>query len=278
MSGIVFMKSKQLATLHEFYVSRIGCQLWLDQGDCLIFRHGNFLFGFCERDSVDAAVMLTFVYENREEVDRMFASLEPISTTTPSVNPKYKIYQFFATDPEGRTLEFQHFANPVARHRSGENLLLSRRSIREFSEEQIPERVLREVLDVSRFAPTANNSQPYYFKILRDTATLEWLSTVRGSSTGPLAKAPLAVAICADPAVSGRFAQDACIAAYHFMLAAWFCGLGTCWIGGMDRDDVKPRIGIPLDHHVATVTPLGFPAERQVPAPERKCLDDFVRD
>lgn len=277
MSGIVFLKSKQLQVLKEFYLDRIGCQLWLAQADCLIFRHGNFLFGFCERDTVDASLMLTFFYESKEEVDRMYSRLKAISTTSPQMNPKYNIYQFFATDPEGRILEFQYFADPVAQFRTGQDLLLSRRSIREFTRDEVSEDVLREILEISRFAPTANNSQPYYFKIIRDRQTIDWLSTVRGSSTGPIGRAPLAVAIYSDPAASRRYEQDACIAAYHFVLAAWFHGLGTCWIGGMDRYDVKERLGLPADHHVATITPLGYPRDRQVPVPERKGLSEFIR-
>ena len=277
MSAIVFMKTKRLEELREFYMTRIGCQLWLDQGDCLILRHDNFLFGFCERDTVEASVMLTFFYDSKEEVDRMFASLETISTTSPRLNPKYNIYQFFAADPEGRALEFQYFADPVARFRSGEELLRSRRSIRDFTQRPVPDKVLQNVLDVSRFAPTANNSQPYYFRVVRDKSILEWLSAVRGASTGPLGRAPQAVAICSDPTISPRYEQDACIAAYH-ILAAWFCGLGTCWIGGLDRSDVKEKLDIPSDHHVATITPLGYPSDRSIPTPERKSLKDFVKD
>ncbi len=277
MSGIVFMKSRQLSVLKDFYQTQIDCSLWLDQKDCLLFRHGNFLFGFCQRDSVDTSIMLTFFYDTKEEVDRMYSKLEPSSTTSPETNMKYRIYQFFAKDPEGRILEFQHFSDPVAEFRSGEDLLLSRRSVRDFTGEQVPDALLQDILNISRYAPTSMNKQSYYFKFIRDRQTLEWLSTVRGSSTGPIGRASTAVAICSDPTVSLRSDQDACIAAYHFMLAAWFHGLGTCWIGGMNRDDVKSRLEIPKEHYLATVTPLGYPRQRLIPVPDRKGTDEFVR-
>ncbi len=277
MAGILFLKTRQLSELRRFYTEQVGCNVWLDQEDCVIFRHGNFLFGLCERGQSDVGVMLTFFYDRREQVDRMYRRLQPIATSSPVDNNRYAIYQFFARDPEGRTLEFQHFSNGAAAFRSGDDLLRTRRSIREFEPRSVPEDVLETVIDASRFAPTAKNTQPYYFKPIRDRETLDWLATLRGRSTVPIGRGPMAVAICSDPHLSKRHVHDGCIAAYHFMLAAWFIGLGTCWIAAMDRDDVKQRLRIPLDHFVVTVTPLGYPKGDLPPPPLRKPLEEFIK-
>ncbi|MBN1212909.1 MAG: nitroreductase family protein, partial [candidate division Zixibacteria bacterium] len=230
MSGILFLKTRMLEELKNFYIQRIGCELWLDQGDCLIFRHHNFLFGFCRRDEVENKAMLTFFYESRDEIDRMYDRLKESAMNKPALNEKYHIYQFFALDPENRPVEFQYFDHAVSEYMTGDKLLLSRRSIRKFENRTIPDDLLDKVFEFSRWAPTARNTQPYYFKIIKDRAVLEFLSQTRGDSTKPIGNAPLAVAICADPNVSNRYIQDGCIAAYHFILAAWFYGLGTCWI------------------------------------------------
>jgi nitroreductase len=84
------------------------------------------------------------------------------------------------------------------------------------------------------------------------------------------------VAITSDPRKSKRYVQDGCIAAYHFLLSAWLYGLGTCWIAAMDREDVKDALHIPQDHYIATVTPVGYPAESPAP-PERRPKDEMVR-
>lgn len=278
MSGILFLKTKDLSPLKEFYTSRLDCEIWQDQGDCIIFRHGNFLFGFCERSEVEDKAMLTFFYESKEEVDRMFSRLEEIAVSKPVNNEKYNIYQFFARDPEGRTIECQYFNAPVSQYFVGDQLLLTRRSVRRYTDEPIPQELLDKTFDICRWVPTSRNSQGYYYKIIKDREILEWLSRTRESSTAPIAKAPVAVAICADSTITGRADQDACIAAYHFMLTAWFFGLGTCWMGGMNRDDIKDRLGIPPTHYLATVTPLGYPSERQTKAPNRKPAKDFVKD
>ena len=51
MCGIIFFKTQKLAELRNFYINKVGCELWMDQKDCLIFRAGNMLFGFCQPDS-----------------------------------------------------------------------------------------------------------------------------------------------------------------------------------------------------------------------------------
>ena len=107
--GIIFFKTKILQKLYMFYINEIGCQLWLDQGTCQIYEFGNMLLGFCTGDETEIEVIITFFYENRELVDSMYSKLKRHASFPPRYNYQYKIYQFFAKDPEGRTIEFQCF-------------------------------------------------------------------------------------------------------------------------------------------------------------------------
>lgn len=159
---------------------------------------------------------------------------------------------------------------------TGIDLLKTRRSIRYFdTKREIEHKILWNIFELCRYAPTSKNSQSYYFVVIKDRKILDYLGSVRGEYSAPIARAPMAVAICSDPNLSRRYIQDGCIAAYHFMLAAWIYGLGTCWIAAMDRDDVKDAIGVVKDHYIATITPLGYPTE--IPqVPERKRVEEFV--
>jgi len=278
MHGIIFFKTQKLNELKEFYINQIGCALWLDQGDCIILKNGNMLLGLHGQESADIDALITFVCDSRAEVDLYYNKLKTQSKSTPSYNEKYKIYNFFASDPEGRELEFQFFEHHIENYLDGEQLLLTRRSIRHFTDDKIPYDLLNKVLDLSRYAPTALNQQPYYFKIIEDKALIQKLSEVRGKSSSPIGRAPIAVAIISDPDISKRYIQDGCIAAYHFLLAAWQYGLGTCWIAAMDRDEVKEILGINPKHYVVTVTPLGFPKGDIPQAPERKEVSWFLRE
>lgn len=275
MSGIVFYRTTNLEMINKFYANKIGMKIWLNQPDCLILNHGNMMLGFCEGATIDHEGMMTFFYPHREDVDRMYELMKNYRTSELVMNKKYSIYQFFASDPEGRALEIQSFLHPLPPHLEGTELLTQRRSIRQFTTDPVPEKLLWDIFETCRYAPTSKNSQAYYFVVIKNSEQKKALASKRDRASRPIDQSPIAVAICSDPGKTLRPEQDGCIAAYHFILTAWSHGLGTCWIAAMDRDDVKDILNIPRGHYVATVTPLGFPA--QIPdAPERRNATEMV--
>ncbi|PWI46765.1 glyoxalase [Candidatus Heimdallarchaeota archaeon B3_Heim] len=112
MAGIVFLRSQDLEKMKFFYTS-IGSKIWIDQGDCIIFKHDNFLFGFCEGDKISKDGLLTFFYKNKQDVDDIYQRLQQQTAAKPTENTEYNIYNFFTTDPEGRKLEFQTFLHEI---------------------------------------------------------------------------------------------------------------------------------------------------------------------
>jgi len=111
--GIVFLRTSRFDDVKNFYIDRIGMKVWVEQPDITILQHGNLLVGFHKQDVSDLDALLTFFYDTREEVDAMFAKLSNCATTEPRENAKYKIYNFFGADPEGRKIEFQTFLHPL---------------------------------------------------------------------------------------------------------------------------------------------------------------------
>lgn len=153
--------------------------------------------------------------------------------------------------------------------------LKTRRSFRSFLQKEIPDEVLINIFDLCRYSPTSMNSQSYYYIVIRDESKKKKLAKLRGSSSSPIAKAPVAIAIISDTNKTMRPKQDGTIAAYHFMLSSWLNGLGTCWIAAMDRDDAKEILELSKDQYIATVTPLGYPKEEKG-IPIRRNIDEFV--
>ena len=107
--GIIFFASKDTEKLQNFYIKEVGCSLWLEQGGCIVLKHGNMLFGFCNRDKIDKDAMITFFYPEKSTVDKMYRKFKDIAKHAPQNNDKYDIYHFYASDPEGRPIEFQYF-------------------------------------------------------------------------------------------------------------------------------------------------------------------------
>ena len=117
MSGIVFFRTAARERVVEFYRDRLGFEVWLEQdAGCTILRHDDLKLGFCEASSeedVDTDGIVTLYYETCAEVDERHEALADVATGDPRENGDYDIYQFFAADPEGRTLEVQTFLHDL---------------------------------------------------------------------------------------------------------------------------------------------------------------------
>jgi catechol 2,3-dioxygenase-like lactoylglutathione lyase family enzyme len=109
VSAITFFATTDLERIVEFYTETVGADVWLEQPDCTILKYDNQLLGFCEREAADTEGIVTFVYADREEVDEMHEKVGDRAREDPHENDRYEIYQFFADDPDGRTIEFQTF-------------------------------------------------------------------------------------------------------------------------------------------------------------------------
>ena len=109
MSGIIFLATQRREEVVDFYTSRLGMDVWIEQDDCTILRQDNLILGFCQRESAETGLTITFWYGSDREVDAEHARLADVAEGPPEVNEKYRIYNFFLRDPEGRRLEVQRF-------------------------------------------------------------------------------------------------------------------------------------------------------------------------
>ena len=107
--GIVFFRTEAHDEVIEFYTERLGATVAVEQPDCTILEWAGFRLGFCDREDAETAGTVTFVVPSREAVDEAFERLEDRARGPPTYSDTYEIYQFFADDPEGRTVEVQTF-------------------------------------------------------------------------------------------------------------------------------------------------------------------------
>ena len=149
-----------------------------------------------------------------------------------------------------------------------QQVVQSRRSVRSFQKTAVEEKKLQYVLECARLAPSWTNGQCWRFIVVRDpkvrrtifkTSLLNrWLRT-----------APVILVACADPKASGRrngidyFGVDVGIAFEQLILAATDVGLGTCWLGAFDEEQIKAALKIPKRIRVVALSPLGYPARRR---------------
>ena len=161
------------------------------------------------------------------------------------------------------------------------DVIATRKSVRSYSDEEIEEEKFTKIFEAARMAPSWANKQCWSYILVKDKKKIKKLSSGLVNSWMKHAKA--IIVACGDPKKSGTrngmdyYLIDVAISMEHLVLAATDLGLGTCWIAAMDREEVKEILDIPRDHYVATVTPLGYPLDRDKQPPERKEREWFLR-
>ncbi|MBN2335136.1 nitroreductase family protein [Candidatus Bathyarchaeota archaeon] len=142
----------------------------------------------------------------------------------------------------------------------------TRRSIRSYKPDPVPEDSLRRVMDAARMAPSGSNRQPWKFYVVKSPEKKRRVAEACGGQTW-IDEAPavvVAVGRGIDYSRGGymgemSFILDVAIAFTPLILAARAEGLGTCWIGDFQNEEVKKALGLPLEENVVAVTPLGYP-------------------
>jgi len=150
------------------------------------------------------------------------------------------------------------------------------RAVRRFSEQPLPDDVIRAVLNAGRRAQSSKNTQPWHYIAIRDRATLRQLSKC-GAYAGHLAGAPFAVALIVSTADSFDLGQ----AAAYMQLAAWDLGIGSCIASMWEPEKAKAILGVPPDQHFDVAISFGYPLQgREQPHPPnpngRKPFDELV--
>lgn len=152
------------------------------------------------------------------------------------------------------------------------DLLMKRRSIRKYKNEQIPKEIIDKILQGALTSPTSKNRRPWELVVVQDSKILHRLGETRGHASRPIANAPLAIVVIADPNSSEIWIEDTSIISAVIQLMAQSQGLGSCWIQVRGRvnennenveDLVKDILNIPEGYNVATMISIGYPDEEK---------------
>lgn len=155
----------------------------------------------------------------------------------------------------------------------GLKAILERRSIRAYTGEQVPDEIIENLLRAGMFAPSAMDSQPWEFLVIRDPDKKKAVSKL-GRYWGMLENAPLGILVMANLKgykASSRefFMQDCSAATENILLAAQAQGLGGVWLGLYPKQDrmqgLRDIYGIPEDIIPFSLISIGYPAETRRP-------------
>lgn len=161
----------------------------------------------------------------------------------------------------------------------------TRRSVRGFEKDPIPEETLQKLLEAGHAAPTAGNVQPWRFFVVHNRDIQQMLVDAALGQTWMLT-APVILVVCADLERCRRSygqrgeelyaLQDTAAAIQNILLTATAAGLATCWVGAfreepaaevlqLDRQKVRPL----------ALIPVGYPKDTTT-APPKLALEEVV--
>jgi len=150
-----------------------------------------------------------------------------------------------------------------------------RRSIRAFKNDPVSDEDIEKILEAARWCQSASNQQPWRFIVIKNRDIIKQLSKFPAYG-GFVKQAPVVIAIVANKGTAPKwYLHDTSMVAHQICLMAWSLGLGTCWIGTMDRGKAAEFLGLNAEEYLTTILPIGYPKTVPPPTP-RKELQELV--
>lgn len=170
-------------------------------------------------------------------------------------------------------------------------MIKTRRSVREFKQDQIPDDEIKFLIDCARYAPTGFNTQPWSFLVIKNKDAMRKISESGKKSMIPLLEpmkdssqkardflvflktkgtdmfynAPVLVIILGNKSAP-TVDFDCSMAAQNMMLAAHSKGIGSCWIGGvlpaLMNEELLKELGAPDGYKAIAPLIFGYPKSK----------------
>lgn len=153
------------------------------------------------------------------------------------------------------------------------NTLLSRSSVRNFTDKKIDHSILELLVKAGLHAPTGHNMQTWKFTVITNEDMILRIKET-GAAVAKREKKPfygfnnpIALIIVSADVRNDTGMLDAACASENILLAAHSLGLGACWLNGLMRIsdqaeivDLLKDLNIPSNHKVWSMIALGYPA------------------
>ena len=147
--------------------------------------------------------------------------------------------------------------------------ILSRRSIRRYTEEPVSRDLIEELLKAAMNAPSAGDEQPWHFIVIDRRPILDKLADIHPHEK-MLKQAPAAIIVCGDESMEkfkDFWVQDCSAASENMLLAAHALGLGAVWLGIYPAEkivlEIRELLNIPSNIIPFSIISIGYPAEEK---------------
>ena len=159
------------------------------------------------------------------------------------------------------------------------DLIKSRRSVRSFKNLPVDKKLLFDLLDIARWAPSHCNTQDVSFIIIDDDEIKNQIIDMGGSVI--IRNAPVGVVVlynnCSDNLEYSDFIQSGAAVIQNLLLLAHANGLGACWVAHLPRkSEMRTLLDIPPTYDPIAYVLLGYPARDPKPVPRKYDMQDIT--
>jgi len=141
-----------------------------------------------------------------------------------------------------------------------------RYSCRDYLKKPVPEGLIRDVLEAGRLAPSARNTQPWKFIVIRSEEKKRGIMKAQPLFNSWMKSAPVFIVVVSDK--RGKFSEryhmvDLGFAVQNMMLRASELGLGTCVTGGARWNNLTKVLGLERGLKAVMVVTVGYPSGKK---------------
>jgi nitroreductase len=152
-----------------------------------------------------------------------------------------------------------------------EDAIRRRRTIRRFKQDPISLDILKNLIDLARVAPMANNMQALEFIIVRESENVKELfklikfasSLPESMRTPEKGREPTAyIIVLVNTKIKASYVDyDVGAAVENILLGAVKYGIGSCWMGNINASKLRDFFKIEDFYEIKHVISLGYPDE-----------------
>ena len=154
------------------------------------------------------------------------------------------------------------------------DIIRTRRSVRKYRDEQVPWDDIVTIMQSGKYAPCAGNIFNVKFLVVKSDAKRKQIAETCVQQYW-MEIAPIHIVVVTEPEQAERYygsrgarlysIQAAAAATENMLLTAHHLGLGGCWVGAFDEEEIRRILNLPEHVHVQAVVTIGYADEHPEP-------------
>ena len=152
-------------------------------------------------------------------------------------------------------------------------------------DKEIPDEIIRKLIDAARYAPSSRDSQPWEFVIVKNGGVKQKLAKLKGKENEEcILSAKVIIVVCVDKKKSEtRWAEDGVCAVMNILLETHNLGLGAVYVTGYSETEpevtteIQKVLNLPENIMPVVLILLGYPdPSEEIEKKELKEIDEMT--